>query len=111
MISADFYLKRGDLLPALTGTILNTVTGAPLNLTGAVLEFHMRNRQTGAVKIDATATIVGDPLVGRFSYAWAGTDTDTAGAYDGEIEATFAGKPLTSPNDAHFTIWVHGDLG
>lgn len=108
--ASEFYIKRGDRLPALKGTIKNRVTGAAENLTGATLEFHMRNRQTGVLKVDAAAALDGAATLGRVKYEWGATDTDTVGAYDAEIEATFAGKPLSSPNDAHVTVYVYEDL-
>jgi hypothetical protein len=65
-------------------------------------------------KVNAAAAIDVDQVAnkGKVSYTWVGTDTDTAGVYEAEWQATFAGsKPMTFPNDGHMVIRITDDLG
>jgi hypothetical protein len=120
-MASIFYIKQGDLLPVLRGRIYDKKTKLGQDLTGAVLEFHMRNAETGALVIAAgVAEVDGDQLVeeqmGLWKYEWQAGDTgpyDTENqvAFVGEIEATYAGKPLTGPNDRPgFTIIMPPEL-
>lgn len=101
----DFMIKAGNLLPDLTGGFLNEVTGAPQDLTGATLTFHMRNR-AGTVVINRAAAIDGDPTLGRFRFVWEAGETDTPGHYEGEVKALINLKPITAPNHGNFTIYI-----
>jgi hypothetical protein len=107
---ADAYVKRNDTQPVLERTLLD-VDDAPVNLTGATVKFIMRKPGASTAKVSAAATVV-TPLAGEVSYQWTGTDTDTAGTYNGEFEVTFSGgAKQTFPNDGHLKIEVVEDLG
>lgn len=88
-----YYVKQSDLAPAVTDT-LEDKTGAPVNLTGATVKFHMVDR-LGNVVVAAGAVTGpgGGPLdaTGGVSYAWQGGDTATAGDYFAEWQVTFSG--------------------
>jgi hypothetical protein len=99
----DFVIKEGNLTPEITSTLKDQ--DGVVNLTGAAVRFHMRNRETGAVKVDAAATIV-SPTAGTVKYTWTGTDTDTPGNYDGEWEVTISAKPTTFPSDGYDKIRI-----
>lgn len=123
-VNRTFHIKQGDLLPRLRGRIFNPDTGDGQDLTGATLEFHMSDPETGEVLIEASA--VADPDVdqtdpaeaGWWIYEWQAGDTgpysdpgvDETKTFNGEIEATFAGKPLSSPNTRHFKIKMRNQL-
>jgi hypothetical protein len=123
-VNTVFYIKQGDLLPRLRGRIFDAVTGDGQDLTGATLEFHMSNADTGEVLISAPADVdltvdQTDPAEGGWwIYEWQAGDTgpysepgvDETLTFNGEIQATFAGKPLTSPNNAHFKIKMRNEL-
>jgi hypothetical protein len=120
-MASTFYIKQGNLLPVLKGRIFDEKTKAGQDLTGAVLEFHMKNADTDEVIIPAGLAVVdGNQLIeeekGLWRYEWQPGDT---GPYDpknavmfvGEVEATFAGKPLTGPNDrVGFTIIMNPQI-
>jgi hypothetical protein len=108
-MASTFYIKQGDLLPVLRGRIFDEKTKAGQDLTGATLQFHMKNADTDEVIIAAGVAVVdGNQLIeeekGMWRYEWQPGDT---GPYDpknpvtftGEVQADFAGKPLTGPND------------
>lgn len=116
---ADFYIKKGDDEPALE-RVLEGVNGNPANLTGATVRFLMKRVGASTPKVDAECEIVEDPEAdppitpedGTVSYAWTGTDTDTAGEYDAEFEVTYAGgEQETFPSDSYLRIRVTRDLG
>lgn len=102
---------RNDLLPVLTVTATYP-DGTAVDLSSASSpEFHMRLVGSSTLKVDGTATIESPATAGRISYAWAGTDTDTAGRYQAEFEVILAGKRLTFPGpDQTLEIVVREDI-
>lgn len=109
-VNTKFYIKQNDLLPDLTGQFLDEITGIPQDLTGATLLFHMKDPVTGTVKINRAASIDGTPTDGRFRFLWESGDTDTAGTFEGEIQATFGIKPLTGPNRRNFKVVIAPEI-
>lgn len=101
-------IKKGDLEPPYTSTL--TVAGSGIPLTGKTVRFLMRNVETGAVKVNAAATVV-DAEAGEVSYSWTGTDTDTVGLFKAEWEITSGGRRRTIPPDDYLYIRVVADLG
>lgn len=106
-------MKRNDLLPALT-VAATYADGTPVNLSTATNpKFFMRLRTAadGAdPKVDGTATIT-DGANGQITYAWSGTDTDTAGTYIAEFECQINSKRLTFPNTGFtLTVIIHPDI-
>ena len=107
----DFSIKQNDTAPALEG-ICKDGFGAPVPLDGATVVFHMRLAPAGPVKVNGGAmSAVGNASLGRHNYSWTASDTDTAGLYEGEVEATFNnGRVRTFPPDGYFAIQVTDDI-
>jgi hypothetical protein len=104
-VTADATIKRGDLLPVLTATLLDA-DGEPVDLTAATsAEFHMVPVGSSTAKVDAAA-VISIPSAGEVQYVWQGTDTDTIGDYYGEFEVLWATKTETFPNDGHLIIRI-----
>jgi hypothetical protein len=77
---ADAYVHQGDLLPALTGTLLNPDLSA-VDLTGATVALELVQMATSQV-IALPADIQGtDATLGLVEHAWAAGETDQSGAY------------------------------
>lgn len=54
---------------------------------------------------------VGSAVNGRQKYSPTASDTDTAGTYEAEIQATFSnGKIRTFPANGYFTVEVTDDI-
>ncbi|MEK7178567.1 MAG: hypothetical protein AAB721_02855 [Patescibacteria group bacterium] len=104
-----FYLKKGDRLPKLRATLLDG-DGAAINLTGAAVQFRMRPRGGGALKVDAAATIV-TPASGIVEYSWAALDVDTEGVFDAEFAVTLAGLVQTVPASGAVLVVIEPVLG
>lgn len=104
---ADFSIKRNDLSPAITATLLYG-DGTAIDLSGGTVRFHMR-LAGGSVKVDAAATVV-SPTAGTVRYQWLAGDTDTAGDYEAEWEATVGGSPITVPNEGYLTVRIDPDI-
>lgn len=106
-MSDIFYLKKGDTSPSIRYTLSPTV-----DLTGATVRFSMRNRATGAIKINrATAGIVAPATGGVVQYNWTSGDVDTAGEYQAEFEITHAsGTPETFPNYGFIAVKISEDI-
>jgi len=109
---ADFYVRQGDRLPALRAT-LKDQTGAAVDLSGAIVVFSMRHKLTRVIKVNNAATVAVTPISGVYEYQWAAIDTDTAGDYLGEFEATYiaSGKTLTFPNSSDIAISIRSEMG
>jgi len=110
-MSADFTIKRDDRLPVLAFQLTYS-SGDPIDISGATLKVLMRQVGETTNKIDTASNItITDGLLGKGEYAWAAGDTDTAGQYRLEVEATISGKKLTSPNRNYLTVAITEDLG
>lgn len=121
-VNKVFRIKQGDLLPILRGRIFDKVTGDAQDLTGATLRFHMKDPDTGDLLVDEAAAVFGDQSDpddrGWWEYTWQAGDTgpysdpdvDETLVFNGEIQATIGGKPLTAPNDSHFKIKMRNQL-
>lgn len=106
---ADLYVKRGDTAPPIL-VVLTDARDTPVDLTGATVRFKMRLASGGTLKVDAEATVL-DAARGAVRYAWASADTDTAGDYVAEFQATFGDGTVESfPNSGNLTVSVTADL-
>jgi hypothetical protein len=99
-----FNMKKGDRLPKLRATLLGS-DGNALDLTGASVTFRMRARNGGALKVNASATII-TAVSGIVEYSWAAADVDTEGYYDAEFAVTLAGLVQTVPSGGYVLVWV-----
>lgn len=63
-----------------------------------------------AVNITSAGSGTHTLIAARVTYEWTALDTDTAGTYHAQIEATKDGKRLTFPNDSNITIEILSDL-
>lgn len=108
-MTLQFPMKRGDTAPSLRATLRNPDGSAP-DLTGATVKFLMRDRTSGAVRVNGSAAIV-TAASGIVQYDWQVSDTSTAGTCDAEFEVTFAsGKIETFPNSGFFQVVISGDI-
>lgn len=104
-----FKIKQNDLSRSL---IWRPKATTESDFTGATLVFNMRAAGGGATKISrASATIGSDTKGTFFQYDWVSGDTDTAGDFEGEFEATLAGgNPETYPNADYIDIEIMDDI-
>lgn len=107
--NSDYYLKQGDR--STIGTRLIEADGTPANLTGRTVRIHIRRRGTGAILIDAAATVTA-AATGDVTWTPGVGETETlAGLYDVEWETTLAdGRQITYPNRGYDTLHVDADL-
>lgn len=103
------YLKQGDTLPIPTATLIDSMTGQPVNLTGCAVFFHLGNF-TNEDLIDSPASIV-DAINGKVSYSWLPTDTNIAGAFVSEWKVVFADSSIiTFPVSTYDSVIISADL-
>lgn len=103
------YLKSGDTAPALQAT-LQDGGGTAIDLTGATVRFHMR--QKGAIKpvVDSSAALV-TPASGVVQYAWSDEDTALPGEYEAEFEVTYpSGIIETFPSNGFINVTIRESL-
>lgn len=102
-------LKRNDTLPTLKIAVVDSETGAAVDLTGASAKLIMvTDDETKSVVVNAAATIT-DAVNGKIEYAWIGADTSTSGSYLAEFEITLTTGILTLPNDDTLKILIVDD--
>tara|TARA_R110000796_G_scaffold178802_1_gene295438 strand:+ start:817 stop:1140 length:324 start_codon:yes stop_codon:yes gene_type:complete len=104
-----FYIKQNDTSPAMLAT-LEDADGTAVNVTGAVIRFHMRKIGSTAVVVDEAAVIV-TPLEGIVRYDWMAADTAEIGSYQAEFEVTYADASIeTFPNDGYIRVKIIDDV-
>jgi len=107
-----FYIKQGDTLPVMTGTVRDA-NGAAQDLTNATsTTFKLRKKGTTAlVTLTGSASIISPNADGRISYAWGSGDTATSGDYEAEFETLFSdGTKLTTPTRGFIDVVIKSDL-
>jgi len=105
----DFWIKRGDTLPIVSGYLVGA-DGARPNLTGATVLAKMRNARTGAVVFSTAATITDAPNAG-ISYSWASGDTTNTLEGQLEFEVTFPSTKVESfPNPGFISVHITSDV-
>jgi hypothetical protein len=112
-------MKRGDLYPAITGTVSDADGPVPLGGASSVT-LLLSTTQGGTitlltcpVDVVAPAAVRDDPDCGKWSYAWQAGDTVKVGTYKAEVEVLWPGsEPQTFPNDddANETFTIDPDL-
>jgi hypothetical protein len=96
-----FEIKQNDLRPLFVVSLADNI-GEPdeevVNLTTAgTVVFNMRS-SGGAVKVSRGTCSITDAANGEVTYAWGTADTNTAGAYEAEVEVLWNdAKPETFP--------------
>jgi len=108
-ISPTFYVKAGDLSPAIRTSLVNG-SGEIVNLTDATARFHMRELKTKTTVIDTSAHIVDDRL-GLVQYNWKTDETSTPGIYQAEFEISYPdGSTETFPSDGYIDVEIKGKV-
>ena len=103
-----FSIKQNDTSPAIQAT-LKDADGNAVNLTGASVQFHMKD-QTGTLKVDSAMTIQ-NATGGIVTYDWQSGDTDTVGNYSAEFEVTYSDSSVeTFPNGSNVGISIRAEL-
>lgn len=119
-MSADFWLKRSDLAPSITATLVDA-DGVALDIQGVDVTFAMRYLQpSGAWDVEGTVYAAAtnlqsgdgsDGSKGQVRYDWVTGDTDIPGGYKAEWSVDFAGdKPGSFPNNGYTWIAIIDDL-
>jgi hypothetical protein len=98
---ADVRMKVGDTLPVLRQTLRNDA-GAALDLTGATVQFRMREPGQ-ALKVNAAAAILDAPN-GVVQYTWLSANTDTAGLFDAEWAVSYSSNVETVPANGYVKL-------
>ncbi len=101
-------LKVGDTGPSFRAMLLDE-DGNPVNLTGFTADLRVRLPGADAPKVDTALTIF-DAERGIVEYDWTSSDTDEAGLYKAEVEATDGTDTISYPSDRYFRIHIIEDL-
>jgi hypothetical protein len=75
---ADFYIKKDDTRPVITGDLLNPDFSA-VDLTGATVTLWMIQMATGI--ITTLPGIIDNPSLGQVHHTWLAGETSVSGAY------------------------------
>jgi len=107
---AVFYIKQGNLAPAIQATLIGT-NGTAEDLTSAT-SVTLRARRTDRADflINAEATI-DDAVTGLVSYQFSGTETDSAGVFALEwVKDVGLATEETYPNVAYDALYIEKGL-
>jgi len=109
---ADFYMKKGDLLPTFDVTLKDGIE--PVDVSSGVdsIKFYMRDKN-GSLKINGgSMTNITDGSDGQVRYSWTGTDTAQVGEFTAEVIVTWTTgtKPQTFPNNRNILIEIIDDV-
>lgn len=105
-----FPISSGDLEPVLTDTLLDA-DGVAVDLTGCTVRFLMWGAD-GTLKIDAPATVTGNPVDGGLQYTWVGTDTDEVGTWPSQWLVTRPDtKRFHAPTKGYVMIEIQRSVG
>ena len=105
----DFYIKKGDLLPALRLT-LQDENGGAIDLTDATVQFNYRPRNPVGSVINRDAVIY-DEDRGIVEYYWSPEDVATPGIFDSEFVVTFDdSSEMTLPVRGAFVFEILEDI-
>ena len=99
MTTPKFHMKRYDLQPPYRAQVLNS-SGTPEDISGAVINFSMKNKTTGTIINSGTSAgcSLTNPTSGIFDYNWQASDTVQAGVKKIEFEVTsLSGGKFTVP--------------
>ena len=114
-----FYIKQGNTAPALLRQMRDD-TGAPVNLTGATVDFSLAKVAgpvilsrvaatvwSGPVTLENGITITVTPVDGWMRFSWPAGGIVAAGTYHAEFNATWPGGVLeTVPNVGYEVVHV-----
>lgn len=107
----DITIKRGDTRNCIKA-ILKNASGAPVNLKGCSVKFHMAPLGLRRSAMVSRAAHIQDAASGEAWVVWAPGETDTAGVYRAEFEVIYPdGRRETFPNGGYISIRILDDLG
>lgn len=88
---ATIKLVRNDTAPQLRFTITDSLTGDPIDLTGATVTLHFRAADSTTLLFSRAATVLAPATNGIAVLAWAPGDLNrVAGEYVGEVETVLS---------------------
>lgn len=103
-----FTIKQNDTAPSVEAVLKNSA-GTAVDLTGATVNFHMKDL-SGTVVVDAVASVT-DGSGGTVQYDWNSADTDTAGTFYAEFEVEYPdGTIETFPNTGSVAVKIVKEL-
>jgi hypothetical protein len=108
--NADFYIFVDTVEPNLEVQLVDDDL-QPDDLTDASVEFKMSAIGSDQYKVESPA-VIDDASEGKVTYAWARSDTDTAGKYHGRFFVDYSDNGSVDevyPNDDPIVIYVRGD--
>lgn len=98
-----FTIKQYDTAPSLEVVLLDHL-GVAVNLTGCDITFSMRSRDDSSLVVDGPALIL-EALNGKVVYEFASGDTNTSGAFYGEMRVRYPNLSFeTFPNAEYINI-------
>ena len=101
---AHFYLKKGDLNPALRVTIKDA-DGNAINLTSTTWIVRGRMRGATSLAVNGVAAVLVDAANGILEHRWSGSETATEGLMLVEFRRTDSGQQ-TAPSNGHLEVQI-----
>lgn len=103
-----FNMKRGDTVPSIRRQLMGG-DGIPVDLTGAVVRFSMKDYR--GIKIMREECEIIDASTGVVQYNWQAGDTSVDGKYCAEFEVTYDNDGVeTFPNFEFINVVIYKDI-
>lgn len=107
-MSYDVTIKRGDTRHAIKA-ILKDASGAPVDLSGCSVDFHMA--PLGRPAVINRAVHIQDAAKGEVWVVWSPRETDISGVYRAEFKVVYPdGRKETFPSTGYININIANDL-
>lgn len=102
--------KRTDTGYPITATLLSN--GVPVDLSGSTVTISLRDRLTGAIKVNEAGCSLTNPTGGQVSYQPIAADVDTSGSYDVEFKQIRPNATIIHyPSDGYEPLTIEDNLG
>lgn len=95
-MAATYTFNSGNTKPYFSIKVVNDLTNAAVDLSGATVAFYFREGNARTAKVSAGACTVTDATGGLVEYRWGANDLDVPGTYQADFRVTHTDGKIQS---------------
>ena len=95
-MAAPFTFTSGNTKPYFSIKVVNDLTNAAVDLSGATVALYFREANARTAKVSGASCTVTDAPNGLVEYRWASTDLDVPGIYQADFRVTHSDGKIQS---------------